>query len=112
MMNLPIRFSFGHMLSFGLRRAAVWLVTGLVLAAGIAGCGGSSTDTGSTNSTNVSGGTPASTVRKRFDYPNVIDASFGNKGTVSVNTGYAEWSEQCRGDAGSLGFNVAPIGRG
>jgi uncharacterized delta-60 repeat protein len=90
MMNLPIKFFFSPKRSFGLRRAAVWLVTGLALVAGIAGCGGSSTDTGSTNSTGVSGGTPASTVQKRFDYPNVIDASFGNKGTVSVNTGYSE----------------------
>jgi len=80
----------GLELSLGVRLASAWIAAGLVSLAGLAGCGGAPSDTGSSSSSNVLGGTAANTLQKRFDYPNVIDATFGNNGTVSVNTGYSE----------------------
>ena len=89
----PIKRSLCLKRAFGLKSAAAWLVAGLVLAAGIAGCGGGgSTDSSSSSngSGNGSAGSGSNTVPKRFDYPNVLDASFGKNGTVSVTTGFAD----------------------
>jgi len=92
----PIKPCLSLRRASGLRSAAAWLLAGLVLAAGIAGCGGggstdsSSSSNGSNGSGNGSAGGGSNTVPKRFDYPNVLDASFGNNGTVSVNTGFPD----------------------
>ncbi len=93
MTTTPIKRSLCFKRTFGLKSAAAWLVAGLVLAAGIAGCGGGgSTDSSSSSngSGNGSAGSGSNTVPKRFDYPNVLDASFGKNGTVSVSTGFPD----------------------
>ena len=90
MTTSSIRHYLGLEHPSGVGSASAWIVAGLVLAAGLAGCGGAPSDSGSSSSSSGLGGTAANTLQKRFDYPNVIDASFGNNGTVSVSTGYSE----------------------
>jgi hypothetical protein len=90
MTTSSIKRCLGLELSFGVRLALAWIAAGLVSVAGLAGCGGAPSDSGSNSSSNVLGGTAANTLQKRFDYPNVIDATFGNNGTVSMSTGYSE----------------------
>ena len=90
-MALPFKRSVGYRPDRLRMLGALGISGCLILGAGLAGCGGAaSPDASASNLIGANAANTSGAEKKRFDYPNVIDASFGNNGTVSMSTGYTE----------------------